>query len=52
MNVYASTWHYPIDGETTSAPVRLGFSLLKGMREDTAGRIKLARVSSASKLMV
>ncbi|HDR9150340.1 TPA: error-prone DNA polymerase [Burkholderia vietnamiensis] len=43
VDVNVSTWDSTIEGPTTSAPVRLGFSLLNGMREDTAGRIELAR---------
>ncbi|KVW31897.1 hypothetical protein WK93_05955 [Burkholderia ubonensis] len=43
VNVTVSTWDSAIEGPTTSAPVRLGFSLLRGMREDAAGRIELAR---------
>ncbi|MGY4837936.1 error-prone DNA polymerase [Burkholderia pyrrocinia] len=43
VDVNLSTWDCAIEGPTTSAPIRLGFSLLNGMREDTAGRIELAR---------
>ncbi|MFA8329351.1 error-prone DNA polymerase [Burkholderia ubonensis] len=43
VDVTMSTWDSAIEGPTTSAPVRLGFSLLRGMREDAAGRIELAR---------
>ncbi|PCE30342.1 error-prone DNA polymerase [Burkholderia ubonensis] len=43
VDVTASAWDSAIEGPTTSAPVRLGFSLLRGMREDAAGRIELAR---------
>lgn len=43
VDVNVSTWDSAIEGSTTSAPVRLGFSLLRGMREDVAGRIELAR---------
>ncbi|MXN76420.1 DNA polymerase III subunit alpha [Burkholderia sp. 4701] len=43
VDVTVSTWDSAIEGPTTSAPVRLGFSLLRGMREDAAGRIELAR---------
>lgn len=42
VDVNVSTWDSAIEGSTTSAPVRLGFSLLRGMREDVAGRIELA----------
>ncbi|WP_126284843.1 error-prone DNA polymerase [Burkholderia stagnalis] len=43
VDVTMSTWDSALEGSTTSAPVRLGFSLLRGMREDAAGRIELAR---------
>ncbi|KVK87639.1 DNA polymerase [Burkholderia ubonensis] len=43
VDVTVSTWDSAIEGPMTSAPVRLGFSLLRGMREDVAGRIELAR---------
>ena len=43
VDVTVSTWDSAIEGPTTSAPVRLGFSLLRGMRQDAAGRIELAR---------
>ncbi|OXI28309.1 error-prone DNA polymerase [Burkholderia sp. AU16741] len=45
VDVNVSTWDSTIEGPTTSAPVRLGFSLLRGMREDVAGRIELARAA-------
>ncbi len=44
-HVDVSTWDSAIEGPTTSAPVRLGFSLLRGMHEDVAGRIELARAA-------
>ncbi|MPV65508.1 error-prone DNA polymerase [Burkholderia sp. BE17] len=43
VDVAVSTWDCALEGESTSAPVRLGFSLLRGMREDAAARIELAR---------
>ncbi|RQQ88731.1 error-prone DNA polymerase [Burkholderia stagnalis] len=43
VDVSVSTWDSAIEGPTTSAPVRLGFSLLRGMREEAADRIELAR---------
>ncbi|MDD1493931.1 error-prone DNA polymerase [Burkholderia stagnalis] len=43
VDVTVSTWDCALEGESTSAPVRLGFSLLRGMREDAAARIELAR---------
>jgi len=45
IDVTVSTWDCALEGETTSAPVRLGFSLLRGMREDAAARIELARAA-------
>lgn len=42
VDVNVSTWDFAIEGATTTAPVRLGFSLPNGMREDTAVRIELA----------
>ncbi|HHT8974642.1 TPA: error-prone DNA polymerase, partial [Burkholderia cenocepacia] len=45
VDVNVSTWDSAIEGPTTSAPVRLGFSLLRGMREDVASRIELARAA-------
>ncbi|WP_367190348.1 hypothetical protein [Burkholderia sp. Ed8] len=32
VDVNVSTWDSALEGPTTSAPVRLGFSLLRGMR--------------------
>ncbi len=43
VDVTVSTWNSTIEGDTTAAPVRLGLSLLNGMREDAAARIELAR---------
>ncbi len=43
IDVNASTWDSVIEGASTSGPVRLGLSLLRGMREQTASRIELAR---------
>ncbi|ABO60024.1 error-prone DNA polymerase (plasmid) [Burkholderia vietnamiensis] len=45
VDVNVSTWDSALEGPATSAPVRLGFSLLRGMREDVAGRIELARAA-------
>jgi len=45
VDVNVSTWDSAIEGPATSAPVRLGFSLLRGMRQDVAGRIELARAA-------
>ncbi len=41
VDVNVSTWDSAIEGRTTSAPVRLGFSLLRGMREDVAGQVNV-----------
>ncbi|KVD88269.1 hypothetical protein WI90_20900 [Burkholderia ubonensis] len=41
-----STWDSTIEGPTTSAPMRLGFSLLRGTCEEAAGRIELARANA------
>ncbi|WP_321959291.1 error-prone DNA polymerase [Burkholderia cenocepacia] len=43
VDVTVSGWDSVIEGPTTSAPVRLGFSLLRGMRAEAAARIELAR---------
>ena len=43
VDVTVSTWNSRLEGDTTAAPVRLGLSLLNGMREDAAARIELAR---------
>lgn len=45
VDVNVSAWDSALEGPTTSAPVRLGFSLLRGMREDVAGRIEPARAA-------
>ncbi|MBM5620356.1 error-prone DNA polymerase [Burkholderia pseudomallei] len=45
VDVNVSTWDSAIEGPTTSAPVRLGFSRLRGMREDVTSRIELARAA-------
>ncbi|WP_186239592.1 error-prone DNA polymerase [Burkholderia gladioli] len=42
-DVTISGWDSTLEGETTAAPVRLGMSLIKGMREEAAERIQLAR---------
>lgn len=47
VDVTVSSWDSAIEGSTTSAPIRLGFSLLHGMREDAACRIELARAVRA-----
>ncbi|MBU6494194.1 MAG: error-prone DNA polymerase, partial [Burkholderiales bacterium] len=43
IDVNASTWDSVIEGASTTGAVRLGFSLLRGMREEAATRIELAR---------
>jgi len=43
VDVTVSSWNSRLEGDTTAAPVRLGLSLLNGMREDAAARIELAR---------
>ncbi|WP_186111479.1 error-prone DNA polymerase [Burkholderia gladioli] len=43
VDVTISTWDSVLEGDTTAAPVRLGMSLISGMREEAAERIQLAR---------
>ncbi|WP_186214973.1 error-prone DNA polymerase [Burkholderia gladioli] len=43
VDVTVSSWDSTLEGDTTAAPVRLGMSLIKGMREEAAERIQLAR---------
>ncbi|WP_369063312.1 error-prone DNA polymerase [Burkholderia gladioli] len=43
VDVTISTWDSVLEGDTTAAPVRLGMSLISGMRVDAAERIQLAR---------
>lgn len=41
VDVTISAWDSAIEGPTTSAPVRLRFSLPSGMHEDVTSRIEL-----------
>ncbi len=43
VDVAISTWDFVLEGDKTAAPVRLGMSLIKGMRAEAAERIQLAR---------
>jgi error-prone DNA polymerase len=43
VDVTISTWDSTLEGPSTKAPVRLGMSLILGMKEDAAARIELAR---------
>ena len=43
VDVTISDWDSNLEGPTTKAPVRLGMSLIRGMKEDAAARIELAR---------
>ncbi|CAM2158451.1 Error-prone DNA polymerase (plasmid) [Pararobbsia alpina] len=43
VDVTISDWDSALEGPTTKAPVRLGMSFIRGMREDAAARIELAR---------
>ncbi|MDN7726553.1 error-prone DNA polymerase [Burkholderia gladioli] len=43
VDVTISSWDAMLEGDTTAAPVRLGMSLISGMREEAAERIQLAR---------
>ncbi|QKM51959.1 Error-prone DNA polymerase (plasmid) [Burkholderia glumae] len=43
VDVAVSTWDSVLEGATTASPVRLGMSLVSGMREEAAARIELAR---------
>ncbi|WP_369050111.1 error-prone DNA polymerase [Burkholderia gladioli] len=43
VDVTISTWDSTLEGDTTAAPVRIGLSQLRGMREEAAARIELAR---------
>lgn len=43
IDVNASKWDSVIEGASTTGAVRLGFSLLRGMRDEAATRIELAR---------
>ncbi|WP_186118660.1 error-prone DNA polymerase, partial [Burkholderia gladioli] len=43
VDVTVSSWDSTLEGDTTAAPVRLGMSLISGMRVEAAERIQLAR---------
>ncbi len=43
VDVTVSSWDSTLEGDTTAAPVRVGMSLISGMRVETAERIQLAR---------
>jgi error-prone DNA polymerase len=45
VDVTISHWDSTLEGDTTRAPVRLGMSLIRGMKEDAAARIELARAA-------
>ncbi|AYQ85978.1 error-prone DNA polymerase [Burkholderia gladioli] len=43
VDVTVSSWDSTLEGDTTAAPVRVGMSLISGMRVEAAERIQLAR---------
>jgi error-prone DNA polymerase len=43
VDVTLSNWHSTVEGDSTRAPVRLGMSLVRGLKEEAAARIELAR---------
>jgi error-prone DNA polymerase len=43
IDVTVSGWDSSLEGDDRMAPVRMGMSLARGMREDTARRIEVAR---------
>ncbi|MDR5799010.1 MULTISPECIES: error-prone DNA polymerase [Caballeronia] len=43
IDVTISNWDSALEGEGSMAPVRLGMSLVRGMREESAARIEAAR---------
>jgi error-prone DNA polymerase len=43
VDVTLSDWDSTLEGDAGRAPVRLGLSLVSGLKEDAAGRIELAR---------
>jgi error-prone DNA polymerase len=43
VDVTVSGWDASLEGKTTTSPVRLGLSLIRGMKEEAAARIELAR---------
>jgi error-prone DNA polymerase len=43
IDVAISNWDSTLEGDGSTAPVRLGLSLVRGMREESAARIEAAR---------
>ncbi|MCI0150205.1 hypothetical protein KNO81_30460 [Paraburkholderia sediminicola] len=43
VDVTLSNWDSIVEGDSTRAPVRLGMSLVRGLKEEAAARIELAR---------
>ncbi|CAB3743944.1 Error-prone DNA polymerase [Paraburkholderia sediminicola] len=43
VDVTLSNWDSVVEGRSTRAPVRLGMSLVRGLKEEAAARIELAR---------
>ncbi|MFM0732754.1 error-prone DNA polymerase [Paraburkholderia sediminicola] len=43
VDVTLSNWDSAVEGRSTRAPVRLGMSLVRGLKEEAAARIELAR---------
>ncbi|NPT44871.1 DNA polymerase III subunit alpha [Paraburkholderia sp. 1N] len=43
VDVTLSNWDSAVEGKSTRAPVRLGMSLVRGLKEEAAARIELAR---------
>ncbi|MDT8840009.1 error-prone DNA polymerase [Paraburkholderia fungorum] len=43
VDVTLSNWDSAVEGQTTSSPVRLGMSLVRGLKEEAAARVELAR---------
>ncbi len=47
VDVAISNWDSTLEGDGSTAPVRLGLSLVRGMREESAARIETARAVRA-----
>ena len=47
VDVAISKWDSTLEGDGSTAPVRLGLSLVRGMREESAARIETARAVRA-----
>ncbi|MBK3824264.1 error-prone DNA polymerase, partial [Paraburkholderia aspalathi] len=43
VDVTLNNWDSTVEGDSTHAPVRLGMSLVRGLKEEAAARIELAR---------